>query len=239
MNFSLSKTDQQNVFSFALEKKGMTDVKAKVCLVVDGSYSMDHLYANGTVSQLVNRALVVGDRFDDDGTINVFAFGSGKDYKQLKDATQEDFGNYKISCLKSGTEYAPVMGLVEDFFYKEKTTVKKEGGFLGFFAKKTEVVEAPEGRDDENDTYPVFVIFITDGASQYESSDISRLKALLGRRSDMFIQFVTLNCPYSTVIQKIKDLPNVGHADIKNIERVTDEELFDSFLDEKAKAVLA
>ncbi len=237
MDINLSKSKAKELVNVVLSKNGFkTDVKAKVNIVVDNSGSMAELYSSGVVSALVNRALTVGDKFDDDGTINVFSFAMGDKHWQHKDATQGNYGKYKVPFIGGGTEYYPVLNRVKDFFFKSK--IEKSGGFLGMF-KKTKV-GAPEGRDGMDDHYPVFTIFITDGDT-LEFSDVSRVTRLLNsHKKDMFVSFVGISS-FSTkfdVLKKISE--NCENADFFDAGKLSmsDEELFQGILSPKAYKVL-
>lgn len=238
MKLNLSKAQATEIVNVVLSKNGFkTDVEAKVNIVVDNSGSMSELYGNGTVDALVNRALTIGDKFDDDGTINVFSFASYTRHWQHEDATQDNYGKYKIPYLGGATEYSPVLQRVVDFFFKGKK--ESTGGFLGMF-KKTKV-SVPEGRENEDDNYPVFTIFITDGETLGGVSDIHKVKKLLkSHEKDMFVSFVGISM-YGDSFRRLKEIaaecPNADFYDAGKLS-MTDEDLFKGILSTKAYNVL-
>lgn len=236
MNINLSKQEMTQALNIHLEKVGYTDgVEAKVCIVMDGSGSMTGMYRNGTVQGLVNRALVIGDRFDDDGTINVFDFSDGDDHRQLPDATQNDFGTYmEDKCMiGGGTDYSPVIKRVEEFFYKGE---KGSKGFLGFGKKAP---TAPEGRDGNGDNFPVYCIFITDGETWHEGEDKKVIQKILNKRKDMFIQFVGIgNSSFKFLRTMASSIDNCGFADVTDFNNTTEEELLRKLLPMEAKDIL-
>jgi hypothetical protein len=59
----------------SLQKVGLSDHRAKVCLCLDISGSMGRLYKEGLVQRFAGRILALGCKFDDDGEIDVFLFG--------------------------------------------------------------------------------------------------------------------------------------------------------------------
>lgn len=243
MNINLSKAKSEEIVNITLSKNGFkSDVEAKVNIIMDNSGSMHSLYSNGTVDALVNRALSIGHKFDDDGTIDVFDFGCGNDHRMLKPATQKDFGKYKIKPKGGGTEYFPVLHRMDKFYNESRLSVEKSGGFLGFFQKEVTVETAPAGRDGVEDDYPVFSIFITDGESLRSLQDMSRISKLLSARPKTFVMFVGLengsSKPNFSLLESLSaandnaDFYNAG--DLKQ----GDQALFEGILSRKAYNVL-
>lgn len=244
MDIKLSKKKAVELVELSLSKAGATGkVEAKVNIVLDGSGSMHHLYRNGTVSALVNRALAVGFKFDDDGTIDVFDFAHGDRHRQLAPAKQSDYGKYSIELLGGGTAYGPVLNRVSDFYYKEvdEKVVTKSGGFLGFFQKEevTHKKGPAKGRDSYEDKHPVFTIFITDGESQQVARDYDTIKSITEKHEDMFIMFVGVGHEKFSFLKGLaNDLPNVDFYDAGDLSQ-GDEALFDGILSKKAIKVLS
>lgn len=241
MNLNLSKEQARKEVKIHLKKAGYADgIIAKVCLVIDESGSMNGLFNNGTVQALVDRALSVGYIFDDDGAIDVFGFAHDDNIKHHPQAEQDDFGNYvnnNISQMGGGTNYAPVLELVEDFYYAE--TRLEKAGFLGkMFSKKDKVVSA-EGRESDSDNYPVFVIFITDGETWADAQDRAVISRILSDRKDMFIQFIGVGRDNFSLIERIgRENKNAGFASIPEFKNMSEQDLLKAILPEKAKEVL-
>ncbi|MET3134217.1 stress response protein SCP2 [Oxalobacteraceae bacterium GrIS 1.11] len=59
----------------SLQKAGLGQHRARVCLCLDISGSMDKLYRDGLVQKFSERILALACQFDDDGEIDVFLFG--------------------------------------------------------------------------------------------------------------------------------------------------------------------
>ena len=59
----------------SLEKSGLGEHRAKVCLCLDISASMSRLYSQGQIQAFVERIVALACRFDDDGEVDVFLFG--------------------------------------------------------------------------------------------------------------------------------------------------------------------
>ena len=69
---NLSKIDlrKKTVNLICLEKKELINLKSKVALVLDFSYSMERLYTNGTVQDIVERIFPLALQFDKDGELD-------------------------------------------------------------------------------------------------------------------------------------------------------------------------
>lgn len=244
MDLNLSKKKAVEIVEISLSKNGFTKpVEAKVNIVLDGSHSMSTLYSNGTVNALVNRALAVGYKFDDDGTIDVFDFSDGDDHRQLRPAKQSDYGEYNPRMLGGGTAYGPVLNRVADFYYKpvQETKTVKTGGFLGMFKKEKEVTleeKCPAGRDSFDDKYPVYTIFITDGETLQRARDYDIISKIAKTHKDMFIMFVGIGRENFRFLKDMEaKFDNIGFYDAGDLSQ-GDEELFSGILPTKAKQVL-
>ena len=59
----------------SLEKRGLSEARYRVKLVLDISASMTLEFRSGAVDELVRRALALAARLDDDGQVDVYLFG--------------------------------------------------------------------------------------------------------------------------------------------------------------------
>lgn len=129
----------------SLEKRGLGEHTARVALCLDISASMNGLYRSGKIQALVERILALGLRFDDNGEVDVFLFGAyGHEEPPVNLANHRSYVPDMVSrrALEGGTSYASAMRLIRERYF---------GG---------------SGRRDRphGDTYPVYVMFVTDGA---------------------------------------------------------------------------
>ncbi|MBD8615131.1 MULTISPECIES: VWA domain-containing protein [Pseudomonas] len=146
MRISLSKVEQeapelvsaykQTKISLA-KHEHLRDHIARVALVLDISASMSGLYNSGLVDRLVAKAMPVGLQFDDDGEIDVFAFG----------VDSYEIASYGMADYK---------GCVSSILERHNL----EGGTR--YARALELLEAKYA----NSTDPVYVIFVTDGDTE-------------------------------------------------------------------------
>jgi stress response protein SCP2 len=149
--------------TISLEKKGLSDHRAKVGLCLDISGSMHGLYQSGKIQRLAEKVLALGTRFDDDFSIDIFLFGlnahdaGSMDPNNFKNFVGDLLRNYP---LEGGTHYAPVMRMVRNFYFRG-------GG-------KVEL--------------PTYLLFLTDGDAQ--DKDQTRREVLDSSREGIFWQFV-------------------------------------------------
>ncbi len=130
----------------SLEKKGLSDHRARVALCLDISASMHRLYQEGKVQQLCERVLGMAVQFDDDGACDVFTFGTGG-----YDEGPLDLHNYQgwvqqllqRRRLEGGTNYNKAMQAVRTHYFPD-------GG-------------GGRRNSPRPDRLPVYVMFVTDG----------------------------------------------------------------------------
>lgn len=105
---NLAKEEVQKV---CLTKAPLNGLKAHVGLVLDFSGSMDGLYRNGTVQEVVEKILPLAMQFDDNGEMEVWIFDNG--FHRLPNITLDNLAGYVARETKKyrmgGTCYAPVI----------------------------------------------------------------------------------------------------------------------------------
>ncbi|WP_425146116.1 VWA domain-containing protein [Deinococcus sp.] len=192
----------------SLEKRGLSEARYRVKLVLDISASMTQEFRSGAVDELVRRALALALRLDDDGQVDVYLFGI-----QPHRAGQVNLENVVgfVPGLRfqfeGGTQYAPVMKMLRGDSQKEQSTD------------------------------PVLILFITDGATsnrgaaEREIMDASR-EPLFWKF--MGIEAGRVDFEF---LEKLDDMPGriVDNADffkVKSPIRLSDAELFELLVNE-------
>lgn len=196
-----------------LEKKNLKDIQAQVKLAIDRSGSMDHLYHNGTVQDVVERILAVGIQFDLDKTIDVWAF-SHKSYP-AKTVTLPIMENYVKKEIEhkfpaGSTSYGPVFADILE-------ASKGKKGFLGFGKKTAD---------------PTLVVFITDG----ENDDERAAEKVINdsQAENVYWLLVGIGRANFRFIEKLGDkYPNCGFVAIDDISTVDDEDLYEALLNDE------
>lgn len=194
-----------------LEKKSIENIIARVCVVMDSSGSMIGLYRNGTVQSVIEKLLPLSLRFDDDGELEMWMFSTKQ--KRMDPITEFDFYGYvqreildKRDSVGGGTKYAPVMEDVIRKYIKE-----------------------------EPSNIPTFVIFITDGDNfDHKETELLIKDAV---KHNIFWQFVGIGNRKFKFLKKLdtmdgRIIDNANFFEIKNINSISDEELYDLLLNE-------
>lgn len=132
----------------SLDKVGLGQHSAQVCLVLDISGSMNSLYRDGLVQKFSERILALGCKFDDDGEIDVFLFG--ENVHQPAPMNLDNCQTYVQAAitkhrLEGDTRYGRAIQAVRRFYFPDSA-----GG-----ERKT-VLKAE---------LPVYVMFVTDGTT--------------------------------------------------------------------------
>ncbi|MBR3623187.1 MAG: VWA domain-containing protein, partial [Selenomonadaceae bacterium] len=120
----------------SLEKHKLTDIIARVALVLDISGSMSGRYRDGTVQEIVNRTLPLAVQFDDDGELDFWYYGS-----KHKRMPSLNMGNY-LSAVPTNWQ---------NFMTK-----------LGCGNNEPPVIRDVMDEYEDSDI-PAYIMFITDG----------------------------------------------------------------------------
>lgn len=196
--------------SIVLEKKKLTDVVAKVGIVLDISGSMRKLYREGIVQDAVERVLAVASQFDDDGSLDVWVYDN--EFSRLPPVTEKDFPSYVEKQILMNDD-------IHKFGRNDEPKVMED-----VISKYIE---------EEPSEEPVFLVFINDGGCK------PGIKKFIVESSvqPIFWQFVGIGDSNFDVLRKldtmegrIVDNANFFHLD--DLKKVSDEELYNQLLDE-------
>ncbi|RZS90093.1 stress response protein SCP2 [Motilibacter rhizosphaerae] len=154
----------------SLEKKGLGEHTARVAIALDISGSMYKLYETGKIQALADRVLALGMRFDDDASIDCFVFGEGG--YPAGSMTPDNYSAYVGEILRShrleaGTYYGKAMAAIRKHYFGS---------------------DAP--RTSPLSDAPVYVMFITDGATFDE--DVTRAQVQSSSYEPLFWQFMAI-----------------------------------------------
>lgn len=193
-----------------LEKKNLTNVTARVGLVLDISGSMRKLYKNGTVQRVVERILAVASQFDDDGALDVWVYDN--EFSRLKPVTEHDFEGYVDQYILNND-------LIHKFGRNDEPPVMED------------VIQKYTYEDPSKD--PAFIVFINDGGCK------RTIKKPVVSSSDkpLFWQFVGIGDSNFEVLEKLDEMDgryidNANFFHIKDVEAISDNELYDLLLNE-------
>lgn len=182
----------------SLQKVGLDQHRAKVALVLDISGSMSSLYSKGLVQAFAERILALGCKFDDDGAIEVFLFGS-----QVHQPAPMGLGNARdyvkqavaAHPLEGDTRYGRAIEAVRRFYFPD-----------GGGAERTAAVKA---------ALPVYVMFVTDGSTSDQSLTEKQLR--WASREPIFWQFMGIGKGRKS---KSKRLARFADSDFPFLEKL-------------------
>lgn len=217
---SLEKSDPKLVSlakkaAVSLEKKNLAGSTAKVVLVLDISGSMGGRYRSGEVDRLTERVLGMGLNMDDDGSIEVYAFGTGAYRIGVADAS-----NYRT--------------FVPDMLKKRSL----EGST--HYGATIKMIREDYGSQSDFGKVPVYVMFVTDGDTNDKRLTEQQIKD--ASAEGIFWQFMGIGGSgiFSSgfdFLEKLDDLKgrkidNCDFFSVESADKPTDEELYDKMMGE-------
>jgi hypothetical protein len=191
------------------DQAGLGDQKARVGIVLDISKSMTALYREGTVQRVAERILALACGFDDDGSVDAWAFGEKA--HTLAPLTESQFNGWVDRDVLSavrweyGTNYAQPIKLID------KTYTKTPGD-------------------------PAYVLFLTDGDCG-DKTDTKKIITKASEHP-IFWQFVGLGGTKAfRFLEQLDDLEgrkidNAGFFAVRDVDAMGDAELFEKMLTE-------
>jgi hypothetical protein len=222
-DFELQCKGEQRLFELkrkvteAVQQYGLTGQKAQVALALDISGSMVFLFEQGVVQQVVERALALSVKFDDNGAVDIFLFGyQDHTVGEVKEADFVGYVDRVIRAqypLEAGTRYGGVIQRISQHY-----------------------APAPgDQRGSGNTQDPAYVLFVTDG----DNSDPVETEQALSAASDkpIFWQFVGVGASNFSFLKQLDTLPgryidNANFFQVNDIARIDDAELYRRLLSE-------
>lgn len=197
-----------------LEKHRLSDVKAKVAFVLDGSGSMTTQFKKGNVQAVLERIAVLAAQFDDDGSMDVWGFAAK--HQKYEDVTLDNLQGYIKRIQDSGGT-----GWFRDL-------LPSLGGTNNEPPVMQEIVDTFKSSKE-----PVYVVFITDGGI----SQTGKIKQVIKESANypIFWKFVGLGgCNYG-ILEELDDfkdrlIDNTDFFPIDDFQKVSDGDLYDRLL---------
>jgi Uncharacterized proteins involved in stress response, homologs of TerZ and putative cAMP-binding protein CABP1 len=207
----LSKIDlRKKIVQITLEKKKIAHISARVGIVLDVTGSMQGLYKNGTVQEVVERILAVASKFDDNGALDVWVYDH--EFSRLPSVTERDFNDYVTNQILSNSK-------IHKFGRNNEPQVMED------VIRKYTV--------EEQSSLPVFIIFINDGGVVKSTKKVIVDSAI----QPIFWQFVGIGDSDFEVLKKLDSMEgrmvdNANFIHLEDISAVSDEMLYDQLLNE-------
>jgi len=191
-----------------LEKRNLQDCVARVALVLDISGSMSGRYSDGTVQEIVNKALPLAVQFDDDGELDFWYYGS-----RPKRMPSVNMKNYKTAVPRDWN------GLMESLGYGNTEPLVMN-----------EVVA-----EYKRSKLPAYVIFITDGGVGSEN-EIKKI-LMDASKEPIFWQFVGVGGSSYGVLERLDNMTgryidNANFFALDDFKSVSNSELYSRLLNE-------
>ena len=197
----------------SLQKKGLSDIVARVALVLDASGSMTAQYQKGAVQAVVDRIATLAMRLDDDGALDCWGFASR--HQKLPEVTLDNVQGY----IQRATDKSSMMSIIGKLgFSNNEPPVMRE--ILNFY-RKSEL--------------PAFVVFISDGG--VGSGDDIKKVLIEASRFPIFWQFVGLGGSGYGILQDLdtmqgRAVDNANFFHVDDLARISDDELYNRLLNE-------
>ncbi|AJA16873.1 MULTISPECIES: VWA domain-containing protein [Pseudomonas] len=196
----------------SLEKAKLTHVKARVALVLDASGSMNSQYSKGRVQEVVNRLLPLAVHFDDDGSIDCWAFAAKP--QKLSEITLSNYQDF-INTDNYGWRDWNVGSRIND----EPRVMEQ---VINYYL-------------NDGDRSPVYVLFISDGGV-HENRKITKLMTEAAKLP-LYWQFVGLGGHGYGILEKLDDMKgrvvdNCGFFALDDLHQVSEEQLYDQLMEE-------
>ena len=205
--------DLSKKLAVSLQKKGLSDIVARVALVLDASGSMTGQYQKGAVQAVVDRIATLAMRLDDDGELDCWGFASR--HQKLPEVTLGNVQGY----IARATEKSSMMSIIGKLgVSNNEPPVMRE--ILDFY-RRSEL--------------PAFVVFISDGGVG-SGSDIKKV-LVEASKFPIFWQFVGLGGSGYGILQELdtmsgRTVDNANFFHVDDLARISDDELYDRLLGE-------
>ena len=191
-----------------LDKRGLQNCTARVALVLDISASMTDRYADGTVQEIVNKALPLAVQFDDDGELDFWIYA-----KKPRRMPPVNMQNYNYSVPQNWRD------VMAELKYSNNEPAVME-----------EVINEYKRSD-----IPAYVLFITDGDIELEKP--IRKLITKASKMPIFWQFVGVGGYKYGVLEHLDTMDgrfvdNANFFALDDFKSVSSSELYSRLLNE-------
>jgi len=195
-----------------LEKANLTDVRARVGVILDVSGSMDGQYKRGRVQEVINRVLPLAVHFDDDGEIDCWAFG-----ERAQQLTPISMANY------------------ENYIATDNGGWKRWRVGSRYNCEIAAISAAVEHYSKSTDRTPVYIFFLSDGGV-HDNKRIA--KAITdAAKLPIFWQFVGIGGRDYGILERLDDMQgrvvdNCSFFALDDLHDISEEGLYEKLMGE-------
>lgn len=227
MSISLSKEERiqkinlrkSEIVSLCKANPVLDGLTSRVALILDYSGSMQSLYENGTVQEVIENILPLAMQFDDNGEMECWLFHDS--FVRLPPVTLNNFYGYvkqnTAGKRMGGTAFTPVLEDIGKKYLKEEPV-----------------------------QLPTYVLFITDGENNDRTHTTNIIRKL--SRYPIFFQFVGIGSCSFDYLHKLDEMTeryvdNANFFAVSNPSAITYKQLLAEYptwvADEKVKRMIA
>ncbi|MFE2870886.1 VWA domain-containing protein [Embleya sp. NPDC059259] len=215
----------------SLRKQGAEGITARVILVMDASGSMNWLYSDGVVADVVERMAAVSAQLEDDGVMQAWTFAD--DPARLPDLRVGELPEWLRLHVRPGGDEPE----------QELLPGQVDMVAVGFGNEEHKVIaEVPSYVRENPSAAPTLVLFFSDGGIYCDSEIKRELKG--ASKEPAFWQFVGLGNANYGILKRLdtmrgRHVDNVGFFAVDDISEVPDQDLYDRLLSEFPKWITA
>jgi stress response protein SCP2 len=213
--------------AISLEKKKLDKIVARVGLVLDASGSMSNQYASGRVQEVVDRILPLAVHFDDDGSLDCWAFAEKA--KELTPVTLKNEQNYVKTEWGGWQKWMKSLNASINYEPEVMREVMKKYGISSW-----DKIRSSLGGQSPSDL-PAYVIFLSDGGvgSDAEIADL----LIQSSKMPIFWQFVGIGGSNYGILERFDKMSgryvdNCNFFALDDLHSISDQELYDRLLNE-------
>lgn len=241
------RIDLRKKVGIVLEKRQLFNLVCKIGTVIDVSGSTSPLfkthYGPSSMQQAISRVFAIADQVDDNHTCDSWIFA---DFAlEMPGITPDNVDTYASKMIANstdnkvkqvlweGTKCVPFIKQVVDFYTGTAEEAPESSGVLSklknMFGKAKTVVQS---RLSAEENLPSFVTVFTDG----ENSDKASTRTWLAdaKNDNIFWQFIGVGLESFGFLKEMAAThPHVGFIDIKELDNISDDDLYTKVISEK------
>lgn len=229
---ALSLEKKQELVGLQLAKKNIPEgLIMRVKSATDVSGSMQGLFNSGVMQELFNRLIPVAMRFDDNGELESFAYGSKAE--ALEPIVADDFDTYvndkflpsiSSKVLWGGTDFIPALKLILEDITGVEVVEKPVKRFFGLF-QGTEKVETPKSLFP-----PTYVMFQTDGDTHDETGAEAMIKKFADKKTYIQLIGVGRGSNFGWLKKMADKYDYVGFVTFPDLANTSDQKMYEALL---------